>query len=356
MKILIVTDAAPPQVNGVVITLGTLSNELIKLGHEVRQITPMGFVTVPCPTYPEIRLAMFAGRRVREIIEAEKPDAIHIATEGPLGMAARSVCIACGLAFTTAYHTRFPEYVKARLPVPLSWGYAWMRRFHGKAQHVMVPTPTIRDELAAHGIHHTILWPRGVDLQRFSIEGPSEFRSERPVFMYVAVEKNLEAFLALDLPGDKWVVGGGPALVKLKRAFPEANFAGPQAHADLPRWYRSADVFVFPSLTDTFGLVLLEALACGVPVAAYDVAGPRDVLGDAVHGAHAPGAIGADLQQAALRAFELKSVHARAHAEQFSWERVAQLFVSGLVPTRNDASLLAQSVAHVTPVGKLGMP
>ena len=333
MRIVLVTDAAPPQVNGVVITLATLTQELVHLGHDVRTISPAMFRTMPCPTYPEIRLALFPYRGVRAAIEHAQPDAVHIATEGPLGMAARRVCIESGLRFTTGYHTRFPEYVRARFPVPLGITYAWLRHFHGAAQRVLVPTASMQNELVRRRITNTAIWPRGVDLARFAPEGPRAFQSKKPVFMYVgrvAIEKNLEAFLDLDLPGEKWIVGGGPQLAQLKRRYPDAHFAGAKAHHELAAWYRSADVFVFPSRTDTFGLVLLEALACGVPVAAYPVPGPKDVIGRS-----RAGALDEDLWSAAMAALELGAGSAREHAMQFSWQRVAQMFAGYLaVPAR----------------------
>ena len=332
MRVIIVTDAAPPQVNGVVVTLTTVASELEKLGHDIRFITPASFRTMACPTYPEIRLALFPGGGVRRAIESLAPDAVHIATEGPLGIAARRHCVRYGIPFTTAYHTRFPEYVRARAPIPQAMTYAWLRRFHGRAQRVMVPTPSISGELAARGFSNCVIWPRGVNLDRFSPEGDRVERSagEGPVFMYigrVAVEKNIRAFLDLDLPGQKWVVGGGPDLERLRRQYPGVYFTGPQAHADLPRYYRAADVFVFPSRTDTFGLVLLEALACGVPVAAFPVAGPVDIIGSA-----GPGALDTDLRAAALKALRVPREAARAHSLQYSWNHVARLFLSYLAP------------------------
>jgi len=332
MRVIIVTDAAPPQVNGVVVTLTTVASELEKLGHDIRFITPASFRTMACPTYPEIRLALFPGGGVRRAIESLAPDAVHIATEGPLGIAARRHCVRYGIPFTTAYHTRFPEYVRARAPIPQAMTYAWLRRFHGRAQRVMVPTPSISGELAARGFSNCVIWPRGVNLDRFSPEGDRVERSagEGPVFMYigrVAVEKNIRAFLDLDLPGQKWVVGGGPDLERLRRQYPGVRFTGPQAHADLPRYYRAADVFVFPSRTDTFGLVLLEALACGVPVAAFPVAGPVDIIGSA-----GPGALDTDLRAAALKALRVPREAARAHSLQYSWNHVARLFLSYLAP------------------------
>jgi glycosyltransferase involved in cell wall biosynthesis len=330
LRVIIVTDAAPPQVNGVVVTLTTVASELEKLGHDIRFITPASFRTMPCPTYPEIRLALFPGGGVRRAIESLQPDAVHIATEGPLGIAARRHCVRYGIPFTTAYHTRFPEYVRARAPIPKAMTYAWLRRFHGRAQRVMVPTHSISGELVARGFSNCVIWPRGVNLDRFSPDGDTVERGKKPVFMYigrVAVEKNIRAFLDLELPGEKWVVGGGPDLDRLKRQYPQAIFTGPQQHADLPRYYRAADVFVFPSRTDTFGLVLLEALASGVPVAAFPVAGPLDVIG-----ASGPGALDNDLRAAALKALEVPRDAARAHALQYSWNQVARLFLSYLAP------------------------
>ncbi len=325
MKIIIVTDAAPPQVNGVVITLKSLAGQLELLGHDVRFITPASFHTWPCPTYPEIRLAIFPGGGVRRAIEACDPDAVHIATEGPLGIAARRYCVRHDIPFTTAYHTRFPEYVRARAPIPKALTYAWLRRFHGRAQRVMVPTPSIRGELAARGFGNCVIWPRGVDLAIFSPEGTRvEVAGEggkKPVFMYigrVAVEKNIRAFLNLDLPGEMWVVGGGPDLERLKREYPNVRFTGPQPHAD---------VFVFPSRTDTFGLVLLEALACGVPVAAFPVAGPLDIIGTS-----GPGALDSDLRAAALKALEVPRDSAYAHAKRYAWDQVARVFLGHLAP------------------------
>jgi len=333
LRIIIVTDAAPPQVNGVVITLGSLARQLELLGHDVRFITPASFRTWPCPTYPEIRLSIFPGGGVRRAIEACDPDAVHIATEGPLGIAARRYCVRHEIPFTTAYHTRFPEYVRARAPIPKALTYAWLRRFHGRAQRVMVPTPSISGELQARGFGNCVIWPRGVDLSIFSPEGAryeTAGGGKKPVFMYigrVAVEKNIRAFLSLDLPGEMWVVGGGPDLERLRREYPKVHFAGPQPHAELPRFYRSADVFVFPSRTDTFGLVLLEALACGVPVAAFPVAGPLDIIGTS-----GAGALDGDLRAAALKALEVPRESAYAHAKRYAWDQVARVFLGHLAP------------------------
>jgi hypothetical protein len=331
MRILIVTDAWRPQINGVVRTLTETIRELEGLGHEVELITPQAFVTLPCPTYPDIRLSLFPYRKVAATIRNTAPDAIHIATEGPLGMAARRYCLRHGKAFTTAYHTRFPEYIHARTRLPLSVSYAWMRRFHNAASAVMAPTRSIVEALQARGFNNVVLWSRGVDTRLFT-PGERDKLEETvpPRFVYigrVAVEKNIEAFLKLDLPGSKWVVGDGPLLKKLKKTYPEVHFAGIFPQHELARFYRAADVFVFPSLTDTFGLVLLEAMACGTPVAAYPVAGPLDVVGNS-----GAGVLNTDLEQACLAALTLDREHVRKVAEAFSWQAAALQFERHLHP------------------------
>ncbi len=332
MKILIVTDAWEPQVNGVVRTLKSTRRELERLGHTVDFLTPLEFRTVPCPTYPDIRLSLLPGRKVRERIDAFAPQAIHIATEGPLGLAARSYALRHELPYTTAYHTRFPEYVRARTALPLSVTYRFLRWFHGRAEAVMVPTEVVRRDLVAAGFppEKVVLWSRGVDLDVFK-PGPAMAHDlANPIFLCVgrvAVEKNIEAFLRLDLPGTKWVAGDGPALAKLKAQFPKAHFTGVLSQAELATLYNAADVFVFPSRTDTFGLVLLEAMACGCPVAAYPVTGPVDVIGDSP-----AGALDQDLRAAALRALAIPRDFARAHAERYSWEACTRQFLSYLHP------------------------
>jgi glycosyltransferase involved in cell wall biosynthesis len=345
MRITLVTDAWRPQVNGVVRTLTETRRELDAMGHQVEMITPALFATLPCPSYPEIRLSLAGARRVGRIIDATRCDALHIATEGPLGWAARRHALRTGIPFTTAYHTRFPEYVKPRLGVPLSWSYAVMRRFHGPAARVMAPTPSIVADLQARGFANVVLWSRGVDLQTFNPApagpNPRHFLKEsRPIFLYVgrvAIEKNVEAFLSLDLPGTKWVVGEGPALSDLKRRYRQGvHWAGVLSQHDLARFYAAADVFVFPSLTDTFGLVLLEAMACGLPVAAFDVPGPRDVVG-----ASGAGVLGADLKAACLQALEIPRARARAHAETFSWAAAAGQFAANLLPVHGRAASAA---------------
>jgi glycosyltransferase involved in cell wall biosynthesis len=337
MRICIVTDAWTPQVNGVVRTLTETRRELEAAGHKVFMLTPQFFATLPCPTYPEIRLSITTGHKVGRLIDEFAPDALHIATEGPLGWTARRHAMGKKIPFTTAYHTRFPEYIQARFGIPLSISYSVMRRFHAPASRVMVPTHVVKRDLEAAGFRNVVLWSRGVDVDIFSLApggaNPRDFLKEtRPIFLYVgrvAVEKNVEAFLKLDLPGTKWVVGEGPALNDLKRRYPQAHFAGVFPQHELARYYAAADVFVFPSKTDTFGLVLLEALACGLPVAAYPVTGPIDVIGNS-----GAGALDEDLRLACLRALSIDRAKARAHALTYSWAEAARQFAEHLRPLR----------------------
>lgn len=330
VKVMIVTDAWEPQVNGVVRTLTQTRRELEAMGHIVDMITPLEFKTVPCPTYPEIRLSILPAKRVRERIEKFAPQALHIATEGPLGMAARAYALRHKLPYTTAYHTRFPEYVQARFGIPLAWTYRFLRWFHSPAQAVMAPTPVVLKDLADYGITNGVLWTRGVDLDVFTAQRGNVLNTAHPIFLYVgrvAVEKNVVAFLELDLPGSKWVVGEGPALAGLKAKYPNASYLGVLKQPELAKVYASADVFVFPSRTDTFGLVLLEALASGLPVAAYPVTGPIDVLGDSP-----AGALREDLREACLEALRIDRTTARAHAEKFSWRAASEQFLAHLRP------------------------
>jgi glycosyltransferase involved in cell wall biosynthesis len=333
VRIALVSDAWAPQVNGVVRTLTALIGELGAQGHGVTPITPSLFRTLPCPTYPEIRLALWPGRRVARLLDEAAPDAIHITTEGPLGMAARRYCLKRGWGFTTAFHTRFPEYVAARFRVPPAWSYALMRRFHAPSKGVMVATETVRRELAARGFANLRRWSRGVDAALYDPDLRGDFEGlPRPVFLAVgrvAVEKNFEAFLALDLPGSKVVIGDGPRLEELKRRHPEAHFLGKHEGPRLARLYASADVFVFPSRTDTFGLVLLEAMASGLPVAAYPVPGPIDVIGDS-----GAGVLDEDLRRAALGALAIPRERCRAHALRYTWKASADQFVENLWPLR----------------------
>jgi hypothetical protein len=333
---MVVTDAWLPQVNGVVTTLGQIRRGLEQRGHAVDFVTPNEFASLPCPTYPEIRLSILPYAKLRRRIEALQPDAVHIATEGPLGLAARKYCLRNALRFTTAYHTRFPEYVQARTRLPVGVSYAWLRRFHNSAQAVMVPTPAIRDDLARRGFVNTVLWTRGVDTATFAPRERTALETRRPIFLYVgrvAVEKNIEAFLKLDLPGSKWVVGEGPQREKLEKAYPEVYFAGIKTPEELARFYSAADVFVFPSLTDTFGLVMLEALACGTPVAAFPVAGPIDVIGK-----EKVGVLDNDLREACLRALHISREDARRFAERHSWAKSIEQFESYLTQARAPAT------------------
>ena len=339
MRIVIVTDAWFPQVNGVVRTLHTLGQTLDTMGHEVIYITPDNFRTAPCPTYPDIRLALMPKRKVAKMIDAAQPCAIHIATEGPLGLSARRYCRKRDLPFTTAYHTRFPEYIHARIRLPLSWSYRFMRWFHDQSSGVMVATETIEKALEEWGFGNIKRWTRGVDTELFHPDRranrPPELADvEGPIYSYVgrvAVEKGIPDFLALDLPGKKVVVGDGPQLDQLRKRHPEVIFAGARHGEDLANWYAASDVFVFPSRTDTFGLVLIEALASGVPVAAYPVPGPLDVIGD-----HPSGVLDEDLKSAATRALNIPKDICRAHAETFSWKASSKQFLGNLEPFCDD--------------------
>ena len=327
-----ITDAWEPQVNGVVRTLKTTARELTSMGHEVRFLTPLEFRTLPCPTYPEIRLSLFPQAQVNRTMREFDPDVVHIATEGPLGLAARRFALRHDFPFTTAYHTRFPEYLYARLRLPLSWSYAWLRHFHGKSRAVMAPTQVVVDDLVANGFQNVKLWSRGVDAEIFRPQPSKRLDSEPPIFLYVgrvAVEKNVEAFLELELPGSKWVVGTGPALERIREKFPKANYLGVLERDELARVYAAADVFVFPSRTDTFGLVLLEAMACGLPVAAYPVTGPRDVIGDSK-----AGVLHEDLRTACLQALQLKREDALARARLFTWRAATEQFYGHLHPRK----------------------
>ena len=327
MKILIVSDAWEPQVNGVVRTLKMTRRELELKGHCTELISPLGFRSLPCPTYPEISLALTTRREVERRIDDFAPDCLHIATEGPLGWLARSIALRRGWPFTTAYHSRFPEYVKARCGVPLAWSYALLRRFHNAATFTLAPTPAIVADLAARGFRGARLWSRGVDQQLFNPAGERDEVDQRPAFLYVgriAIEKQVDEFLRLDLPGEKWVAGEGPERARLQTRFPQARWLGVLDGAALARLYRSADVLVFPSVTDTFGLVMAEAMACGTPVAAFPVPGPIDVVGAG------GGVLDTDLRQACLQALALPREAVRRHAEQFTWSVAAEQMLAAL--------------------------
>ncbi len=329
MKILIVTDAWEPQVNGVVRTLKMTRRELERLGHHVEVISPQGFRSIPCPTYPEISLALTGERELARRIDQFSPDCLHIATEGPLGWLARRVAQRRKWPFTTAYHSRFPEYVHARFRIPTRWTYALLRRFHNAARATLAPTPAIVNDLKVRGFHGARLWSRGVDLETFSHQGDRlERPADKPVFLYVgriAVEKQVDAFLRLDLPGEKWVAGEGPARKRLQTLYPEARWLGVLSGASLAALYRTADVMVFPSVTDTFGLVMVESMACGTPVAAFPVAGPIDVIGRS-----GGGAMHADLREACLQALAIPREKARQRAEQFSWSAATGQILNAL--------------------------
>ncbi|WP_019516681.1 glycosyltransferase family 4 protein [Sphingomonas sp. Mn802worker] len=332
MRIAIVTDAWAPQVNGVVRTLEATRTHLLALGHQVLVIAPDAFASLPCPTYPEIRLALAGRSAVGRRLAAFAPHAIHIATEGPLGLAARRWCGARALPFTTAYHTQFPDYVAARTGVDPEWVWRYVRWFHAAAQAVLVSTPTIAAELHAHGLAHTRLWGRGVDLACFAPSGPIEraiCALPGPVLLYVgrvAVEKNLDAFLSAPVHASKVVIGDGPALASLQQRFPAVHFLGRRSGDALAAVYRSADAFVFPSRTDTFGLVMIEAIACGTPVAAYPVAGPIDVL------TAETGAMHADLPTAIRAALTLDRHACAAAGARFTWTAATEQFLAALQP------------------------
>jgi glycosyltransferase involved in cell wall biosynthesis len=324
-RILIVTDAWHPQVNGVVRTLQHLADNLVATGNIVEFLTPQEFRTIPMPSYPDIRLALATPGKVGRRIEVFRPDHIHIATEGPLGLLARRHCLKRGLVFTTSYHTRFPEYVRARVPIPESWIYRRLRRFHNSGAGTLVATPSLAKELTARGFEHVRLWTRGVDTELYRPDREPVLDLPRPIFLSVgrvAVEKNLPAFLDLDLPGSKVVVGDGPGLASMKERYPDAHFLGMHTGEDLANLYASCDVFVFPSRTDTFGIVLLEALASGLPVAAYDVTGPADVFADGVGGV-----LSENLREAALAALDIDRETARRKATTYSWAACAALFM-----------------------------
>ena len=329
-RILIITDAWAPQVNGVVRTLQSLAATVRKQGAEIEFLTPEGFRTVALPTYRSIRCALPSPREVARRIEQSQPDALHIATEGPLGIIARSYCLRRGFAFTTSLMTRFPEYISTRIPIPPSWIYALLRRFHAAASVTMVSTPSLIEEMTGRGFRHLAMWTRGVDTELFRPERAVALDLPRPIFVCVgrvAVEKNLPAFLALDLPGSKVVIGEGPQRAELQRRFPRTHFLGSLEGEALAAHLAGTDVCVFPSRTDTFGIVQLEALASGVPVAAYPVPGPKDVIGG-----HAVGVLAEDLRAACLDALKISRDACRRFALARSWDVSAQQFLSNCRP------------------------
>lgn len=335
MHILIATDAWHPQINGVVRVLDTLRTRLVDRGFEVSVISPNDFLTFPCPGYSEIPLAFLPQRKIRSILKRKRPDVVHIATEGPIGWAMRGICLKKGLPFTTAYHTKFPQYVHERLPLSLDFLYGVMRKFHGPSKCVFAPSHTVADELEAYGFDRVFKWSHGVDTDAFSPLEKDFFDLERPIHLYVgrvAVEKNLPAFLDLDLPGSKVVVGPGPMREELMAKYPDVHFHRSYSDRELSLCYSSADVFVFPSLTDTFGLVMAESLACGVPVAAFPVSGPLDVFGVNEACETSFGALNDDLKVAIDQAYGKLVPACRTHALKFSWDRVVEEFLSQIVP------------------------
>ncbi|MBW8842573.1 MAG: glycosyltransferase family 1 protein [Sphingomonadales bacterium] len=344
MRIAIVTDAWSPQVNGVVRTLQSVRNELTAQGHDVLIVSPDLFYSMPCPTYPEIRLAFASTGSVGRMLEDFSPQAIHLATEGPVCLAARRWCLARDFPFTTAYHTQFPDYVAARTGVNPEWVWRYIRWFHSPAQSILASTASIADTLKAHGLTQIRHWGRGVDLSTFGDPVPDPAiralarDGKGPIQLYVgrvAIEKNIEAFLTATHPGTKVIVGDGPALASLKAKYPDAHFLGPKFGSDLAAAYAAADVFVFPSKTDTFGLVMIEALACGTPVAAYPVTGPVDVLTPET------GAMHDDLDQAIAEALTRDRVACRAYGQGFTWAKSAYQFLHALVPVGGDEALAA---------------
>ncbi|MDB5653887.1 MAG: glycosyl transferase, group 1 [Tardiphaga sp.] len=345
MRILVATDAWHPQVNGVVRTLTMMAEAAKGFGVEISFLTPQSFRTFALPSYADLRVAFPGRRKIARLIEDARPDNIHIATEGPIGIAVRGYCRRRGIPFTTSFHTRFPEYISARLPIPESWIWAAMRRFHGASSAVMAATPALVNELRGRGFRHVVLWSRGVDAGLFHPR-KVDLGFARPVFLSVgrvAVEKNLEAFLELDLPGSKVVVGDGPARAMLAAKYPNAIFLGALQGEALAAAYAGADVFVFPSKTDTFGLVLLEALASGVPVAAFPVTGPRDVIGSAP-----VGVLSDDLQEACLGALQVLPQACLRFAAGHTWEASAQAFISNISRVRAELGETAEPAAVAT--------
>jgi glycosyltransferase involved in cell wall biosynthesis len=369
MKIALITDAWQPQVNGVVTTLIELVRELEALGHSIEVIHPGLFKTRPCPGYAGIDLAISPKRVLTEKLNAFAPEAIHIATEGPLGWAARRYCQQRKLRFTTAFHTKFPEILHAALKIPLSWGYALFRYFHKASSGVMVPTQGVLRMLQARGFNNLRGWTHGVDTDLFSYQPeprlyPTMGTLVRPVSLFVgrvSYEKNIDAFLKLDIPGTKVICGVGPLEASLKQRYPQVRWMGVLPRHELAKVYAAADVFVFPSRSETFGLVMLEAMATGTPVAAYPVDGPLEVLGKAGgadDGVHHGGVLDADLQQACYKALAVPRHEARLRALDFSWAHAAQLFEGFLVSAHLHHSLVKplDDLSATAPVSKTVTP
>ena len=329
---MIVSDAWSPQTNGVVTTLSQTVASLARIGHEVRMVTPDQFRTIPCPTYPEIRIALFPYRQVARLIAGFQPHALHIATEGPLGFAARRYCVVHGLRFTTSYHTQFPQYLRSRWPIPTALSYRFLRWFHGAAHSCMVSTPTVHAQLAGRGFNNLSRWRRGVDTRLFRPRSKEFLTLPRPIAAYVgrvAIEKNVADFVRMPWPGAKIVIGDGPEKSRCQSQFPQATYVGYRYGEDLAAHLAAADVLVFPSLTDTFGLVNLEAMACGVPVAAYPVTGPIDVIEEGL-----TGALDTNLAVAAVRALGVDPGACRARALQSGWDVCTREFENNLVAVK----------------------
>jgi glycosyltransferase involved in cell wall biosynthesis len=343
MRIVIATDAWSPQVNGVVNTLRNTRDALREMGHEVMMVTPEGCRTIPCPTYPEIRLALFQGRRIKKLLDEFRPDHVHIATEGTIGLTMHRVCRRREIRFTTAYHTQFPEYVRARFPIPVSFTAWLLRWFHGKAVRTLVPTKAIKDLLESRGFSNVVIWSRGVNTELFRPDNPHAYDLPRPIWIYVgrvAVEKNIELLLGLDLPGSKVIIGDGPDLDRLAARHTDCHFLGYRFGEALASHIAGGDAFVFPSKTDTFGLVMLEAMACGLPVAALPVTGPIDVVRNGE-----TGILDEDLTSACHAALKLDGATCRQYAESRSWARSTEQFYSHLARTglpADDAVLRAE--------------
>jgi glycosyltransferase involved in cell wall biosynthesis len=349
VKIALVTDAWAPQVSGVVTTMANTTRLLAEFGHAVRIVSPEGFRTMPCPGYAEIRLSLKPKRKVFRMLDTFAPDALHIATEGPLGHAARRWCLNNDFPFATSYHTQFPEYIRLRAPVPLRASYAYLRRFHRPAHVTLVRTKTQKALMKARGFTHLKVWPGAVDTHLFRPRGKEALCLPRPIAMYmgrVAVEKGLDAFLGLELPGSKVIVGGGPDLAKLRQRYPGAHFLGPKFGEELAGLLSAADVFVFPSRTDTLGLVMLEAMACGIPVAAFPVPGPLDVIKEG-----STGALDGDLAAAVYRALRLDGEACIEFAQYHSWQRSTERFLElqrPLTATGNALSAVPEGLSPLT--------
>jgi len=331
LKIAFISDAWHPQINGVVTTLQNTCTTLERSGHQIKLITPDQFKTIPCPSYPSIRLSLACYGKLSRQLDEFNPQRIHIATEGPLGIAARRYCLKHNLAFTTSFHTLFAEYINLRFKIPVSWGYGLLRWFHAPAKKVMVATQLVESDLHARGFKNDLVrWSRGVDPDFYHPRDKAFISLPRPISMFVgrvAIEKNIVAFLSLDIPGTKVVVGDGPQFKKLKAKFPNTVFVGFQSGEPLAQYVAAADVLVFPSLTDTFGIVLLDALASGVPVAAFPVTGPLDVItSDKV------GKLDDNLKKAITEALLLDGQDCRNYALNYSWTQSTEQFFSHLVP------------------------